>query len=190
MNEKIGIGVAGFAGAGKTTIAQSLKEELDASYVRTGSIIDEKATEILGEGASRLEITKWIKSEVDKRGVGFIDEWVVEKFESKNEHTFGIIDGVRSYPTERIPNYFPNFKILLIHAPREIRATRIEQRNRFTGQQDVDSFLESRDKMESEFGLAEIYENGADYRINNGEDFEKTTQDIDRLTTELVDQLD
>ena len=152
--EKIGIGVVGLPGAGKSIVSEVATEEFGIPTIIMGDIVreicQERGFEINPDNLGKIMVN--IRKE---EGMDAVAKRTLPKvLETKADLV--IIDGLRSYEeVELFRTNLSEFIVIAIHASPKTRFTRIQQRQRLDDSQDFQTF-QDRDSREISAGIAKI----------------------------------
>lgn len=184
--QQYAVGVAGYAGAGKTTVSKLFQEELDAVYANSGDQVRSHAIEALGEDVTSEEIGSWIHERIEEHGTRLVSEWLVSDIESAEPTTYAVIDGVRKMPETELTSCFDRFYVVLVHADNADRYQRIETRNKPRENVSGESAHTERDEREETYGLTELYEEETyDFFIQNDGSIESLKDSVAEIASKL-----
>lgn len=151
--EKIGIGVVGLPGSGKSIVSE-VGKELGIPTVIMGDIIRQVCLE------RGLEINSKNVGEVmvdirEKEGMDCVAKRTLPKIAEIKERIV-IIDGLRSFEeVEHFREHLKQFLIIAIHASPRTRHSRIRKRGRYDDSHDYKA-IQDRDLREIAAGIAKI----------------------------------
>lgn len=151
--------LTGMPGAGKSTVAISMKEK-GFFVITMGDIIREEAQrlklDLNDTNLGRLMIQ--LRKEL---GPGAVAELIVKKIgsmlisKSKEEIPVVVVDGLRSIAEVTVLNRVGQVRLLAIHASSQIRFAHLKARGRMDAPVVQSEFME-RDKRELEVGISEV----------------------------------
>lgn len=151
--------LTGMPGAGKSTVAISLKEK-GFFVITMGDIIREEAQrlklDLNDTNLGRLMIQ--LRKEL---GPGAVAELIVKKIgsmlisKSKEEIPVVVVDGLRSIAEVTVLNRVGQVRLLAIHASSQIRFAHLKERGRMDAPVVQSEFAE-REKRELEVGISEV----------------------------------
>jgi dephospho-CoA kinase len=164
-----GVGVTGYSGAGKTTVARAICERLDAAYVNVGDVVHDHVADALGKDADGDRISEWIAAQSDEYGYSADNRWVLDRLRALDHGRHVVIDGVRKTDgLDRVTGYFDRFDLVLVDCPFEERLRRVEARDREERNSSKVESLAERDRRERRYGIGEILaEERYDHRVDN-----------------------
>lgn len=179
VGQRYAVGVGGYPGAGKTTVARLLVEELDAVYVNTGDIVREKAREALGRPVDDTTVGEWIDGRIDEHGTELVSEWVVTELAGARRARYAVIDGCRSDPEPTLRDPFDRLFLVAVDTSELVRHRRIGRRGRTEP-------AEGRDDREAAYGMEELYDPAVhDARIDNDGSHEELREQVGWLADAL-----
>lgn len=152
--------LTGMPGAGKSTVANSLKEK-GFLVITMGDMIREEALrqELALDDANLGRLMIKLRNDI---GPGAVAELVVKKIStlvaatSSPEHPIVLIlDGVRSMAEVDVLKRISYLKILAIHASADIRFAHIKERKRSDAPVAQDGFM-MRDRRELDVGISDV----------------------------------
>ena len=149
--EKIIVCLTGMPGAGKSTIAEGLKEH-GHDIVNMGDAIREEAKR-RNIDPTRSNLAKIMLDIREKNGAGAVAELVAPKIDTSTSRVI-IIDGIRSNDEIRSLKRFGTVKTLAIHASIDTRLVFLQRRGRSDDPQTKDHF-EERDNRELSVGISD-----------------------------------
>lgn len=119
------IGLAGSKGSGKTTIAELLAQQINATVVSFGAYVRSKTTIVL----NTVELADLGAQLLREKGPRtFIDEAIAAT--SWNGTKPLIIEGIRHiHILDALYERFPQLRLVYIHIPDEVRTRRLEARD-------------------------------------------------------------
>jgi dephospho-CoA kinase len=173
------IGFVGLRGCGKGTAADVLRKEYQADYYRFSAIIRDIADK-LAIPHSRENFTKI--SEMVRATFGQDRfAYALEKEALASQKEIVVIDGIRRMEDIVALKPLPQFKLIAIEVPIELRYERIRNRGERPTEKDMtwDAFLAD-EKCSTELTIPEVMSH-ADITISNHgtkEEFEKQLKDI------------
>lgn len=177
--------LTGMPGAGKSTVAISLKEK-GFFVITMGDIIREEAQrlklDLNDTNLGRLMIQ--LRKEL---GPGAVAELIVKKIgsmlisKSKEEIPVVVVDGLRSIAEVTVLNRVGQVRLLAIHASSQIRFAHLKERGRMDAPVDQSEFTE-REKRELEVGISEVIALADEVISNNN----LTIDQLKSYSTEIV----
>jgi len=179
MKDKIIIGIAGMAGAGKATVEEIVKS-MGYPVVVMGDEVREEANrrglkptpENLGMVMLKLR---------EEEGPEVVAERCIPKIE-KADGKIVVVDGIRSpSEVEEFKRHFPNFILIAVHTSPETRFQRLFKRRRSDDPRGWETFVE-RDLRELSVGLGDVIAM-SDYMIVN----EGTRNQLKRRTRKVLE---
>jgi dephospho-CoA kinase len=163
--QKIIICLTGMPGAGKSTIASSLKEK-GFLVITMGDAVREEAKRQNLEPTDCNLGTLMLKLRTEL-GPGAIAHLILRKMEEDTNRKIVIIDGIRSMPEVDILKRVGYVKLLAIHASTNTRFIYTKERARFDSPSNIQDFV-VRDKRELIVGISEAIAL-ADETLSNNE---------------------
>jgi dephospho-CoA kinase len=163
--QKIIICLTGMPGAGKSTIASSLKEK-GFPVITMGDAVREEAKRQNLEPTDCNLGTLMLKLRTEL-GPGAIAHLILRKMEKDTNRKIVIIDGIRSMPEVDILKSVGYVKLLAIHASTNTRFIYTKERARFDSPSNIQDFV-VRDKRELIVGISEAIAL-ADETLSNNE---------------------
>jgi dephospho-CoA kinase len=163
--QKIIICLTGMPGAGKSTIASSLKEK-GFEVITMGDAVREEAKRQNLEPTDCNLGTLMLKLRTEL-GPGAIAHLILRKMEKDTNRKIVIIDGIRSMPEVDILKRVGYVKLLAIHASTNTRFIYTKERARFDSPSNIQDFV-VRDKRELIVGISEAIAL-ADETLSNNE---------------------
>lgn len=163
--QKIIICLTGMPGAGKSTIASSLKEK-GFEVITMGDAVREEAKRQNLEPTDCNLGTLMLKLRTEL-GPGAIAHLILRKMEKDTNRKIVIIDGIRSMPEVDILKSVGYVKLLAIHASTNTRFIYTKERARFDSPSNIQDFV-VRDKRELIVGISEAIAL-ADETLSNNE---------------------
>ena len=150
--KRIIVCLTGMPGAGKSTIASSLKEK-GFPVITMGDAVREEAKRQNLEPTDCNLGTLMLKLRTEL-GPGAIAHLILRKMEKDTNRKIVIIDGIRSMPEVDILKSVGNVKLLAIHASTNTRFIYTKERARFDSPSNIQDFV-VRDKRELIVGISE-----------------------------------
>jgi len=123
---KLIIGLVGQAGCGKGTATDLLKNEYRAGYIRFSGLL-EQIVNILGVERSRenlIKVSTGLRAELGED----ILSYAVEKYALNADEDIIVVDGIRRIDDIAALEPLPQFKLLAIDAPADLRFERMKKR--------------------------------------------------------------
>ena len=146
-------------GAGKSTVASSLKEE-GFFVISMGDVIREEAVRLKLD-LNDTNLGKLMIHLREEYGPGAVAELVVKKIEAillskrKGNDPVLIVDGVRSIPEVTVLNRVGLVRLLAIHAASHVRFVHLKERGRSDAPLVQSDFME-RERRELDVGISEV----------------------------------
>jgi len=163
MKQKIVVGVAGMAGAGKETV-NDIARSMGYSIVAMGDEV-RRETERRGLKPTPNNLGKTMLKLREEEGPTVMAKRCLSKIEAAGSKVV-VVDGVRSlHEVDEFRKHFPNFTLIAIHSSPETRFQRLFQRERSDDPKGWQTFVE-RDLRELSVGLGSAVAT-ADYMIVN-----------------------
>ncbi|MEM2760159.1 MAG: AAA family ATPase [Nitrososphaerales archaeon] len=169
--------ITGMPGAGKTTVAQALKEN-GFKVITMGDVVREEAAR-QGLEQDDVNLGKLMLKLRKIHGPGAIAYLVVQRI-MKDSSMFVAVDGLRSVHEVDVLRKHGIVKILGIHAPKETRFRFLTGRKRKDAPKTEDEFLH-RDKRELDVGIGEAISYADSIITNDG-----TIKELQQKALEVV----
>ena len=176
---KIIICLTGMPGAGKSTIASSLKEK-GFPVITMGDAVREEAKRQNLEPTDCNLGTLMLKLRTEL-GPGAIAHLILRKMEKDTNRKIVIIDGIRSMPEVDILKSVGYVKLLAIHASTNTRFIYTKERARFDSPSSIQDFV-VRDKRELTVGISEAIALADETLSNN----ELTVKELKEKAFEII----
>jgi dephospho-CoA kinase len=151
MMPKLIVCLTGMPGAGKTTIAESLKSKGFDKITMGDAVRAEAAKKKIEPSGSNLG--KLMIELREKNGLGAVAELIVDQIKNSQSNVV-LVDGVRSLAEVNVLKKVGMVKILAIHASGDIRYKFLTERNRSDAPTDREDFT-NRDSREMGVGMSE-----------------------------------
>lgn len=151
MMPKLIVCLTGMPGAGKTTIAESLKSKGFDKITMGDAVRAEAAKKKIEPSGSNLG--KLMIELREKNGLGAVAELIVDQIKNSQSDVV-LVDGVRSLAEVNVLKKVGMVKILAIHASGDIRYKFLTERNRSDAPTDREDFT-NRDSREMGVGMSE-----------------------------------
>ena len=177
--QKIIICLTGMPGAGKSTIASSLKEK-GFPVITMGDAVREEAKRQNLEPTDCNLGTLMLKLRTEL-GPGAIAHLILRKMEKDTNRKIVIIDGIRSMPEVDILKSVGYVKLLAIHASTNTRFVYTKERARFDSPSSIQDFV-VRDKRELTVGISEAIALADETLSNN----ELTVEELKEKAFEII----
>lgn len=177
--QKIIICLTGMPGAGKSTIASSLKEK-GFPVITMGDAVREEAKRQNLEPTDCNLGTLMLKLRTEL-GPGAIAHLILRKMEKDTNRKIVIIDGIRSMPEVDILKSVGYVKLLAIHASTNTRFIYTKERARFDSPSSIQDFV-VRDKRELTVGISEAIALADETLSNN----ELTVKELKEKAFEII----
>lgn len=151
--------LTGMPGAGKSTVASSLKEK-GFFVISMGDVIREEAMR-LELDPNDTNLGNLMVQLREESGPGAVAELVVNKIDSimiskhKGDNPVLIVDGVRSIPEVTVLNRVGIVRLLAIHAASRVRFVHLKERGRSDAPLVQSDFME-RERRELDVGISEV----------------------------------
>jgi dephospho-CoA kinase len=177
--KKIIVCLTGMPGAGKSTIAFSLKEK-GFPVITMGDAVREEAKRQNLEPTDCNLGTLMLKLRTEL-GPGAIAHLILRKMEKDTNRKIVIIDGIRSMPEVDILKSVGYVKLLAIHASTNTRFIYTKERARFDSPSSIQDFV-VRDKRELTVGISEAIALADETLSNN----ELTVKELKEKAFEII----
>jgi dephospho-CoA kinase len=177
--QKIIVCLTGMPGAGKSTIASSLKEK-GFLVITMGDAVREEAKRQNLEPTDCNLGTLMLKLRTEL-GPGAIAHLILRKMEKDTNRKIVIIDGIRSMPEVDILKSVGYVKLLAIHASTNTRFIYTKERARFDSPSSIKDFV-VRDKRELTVGISEAIALADETLSNN----ELTVEELKEKAFEII----
>jgi dephospho-CoA kinase len=177
--KKIIVCLTGMPGAGKSTIAFSLKEK-GFPVITMGDAVREEAKRQNLEPTDCNLGTLMLKLRTEL-GPGAIAHLILRKMEKDTDRKIVIIDGIRSMPEVDILKSVGYVKLLAIHASTNTRFIYTKERARFDSPSSIQDFV-VRDKRELTVGISEAIALADETLSNN----ELTVKELKEKAFEII----
>lgn len=161
MNKLI-VCLTGMPGAGKSTIAEGLKQK-GYDIINMGNIVREEAKKRNLE-PTRSNLGKLMLELREKNGAGAIAELIIPEIKHSTSNVI-MVDGIRSIDEIQVLKKYGNVKLLTIHASTDTRYDFLQKRGRSDDPQTKKHF-EERDNRELGVGISNSIAL-SDYAISN-----------------------
>ncbi|MGH9964377.1 MAG: AAA family ATPase [Nitrososphaeraceae archaeon] len=151
--------LTGMPGAGKSTVADSLKDK-GFLVITLGDVIREEASRLKLD-LNDTNLGKLMVKLREEFGPGAVAELVIRKIDSilvssGNRHTSVlIVDGIRSIAEVGVLKCVGHVRILAIHASTDIRFVHLKERRRTDAPLAQSDFME-RERRELDVGISEV----------------------------------
>ena len=183
------LGLTGLAGCGKSTVANYLKQKYGFQFVVFSEVLRDEAVRrgLLRPGLEVEQIKKILadlgdawRKETGKNEI--IAEKLIEKINSLNLRKVAV-DGFRApAEVELFRANFPNFKLIYVFAPADVRFKRRRMEDHTVTRQAFDE----RDKQDVEKkGLGKVIEM-ANMELNNSTDYRSLFLQIDHIMKSIL----
>jgi len=151
--------LTGMPGAGKSTVASSLKEK-GFLVITMGDVIREEAIR-LNLDLNDTNLGRLMVQLREEFGPGAVAELVVKKIDStlmsnrNGGNTVLIVDGIRSIAEVTVLNRVGQVRLLAIHASSRVRFVHLKERGRTDAPLAQSDFME-RERRELDVGISEV----------------------------------
>lgn len=151
--------LTGMPGAGKSTVASSLKEK-GFRVITMGDVIREEAMRLKLD-LSDTNLGKLMVQLREEFGPGAVAELVVKKIDStlmskrNRDNAVLIVDGIRSIAEVTVLNRVGQVRLLAIHASSHVRFVHLKERGRTDAPLAQSDFME-RERRELDVGISEV----------------------------------
>ncbi|MGA7368254.1 MAG: AAA family ATPase [Nitrososphaeraceae archaeon] len=151
--------LTGMPGAGKSTVASSLKEK-GFLVITMGDVIREEAIR-LNLDLNDTNLGRLMVQLREEFGPGAVAELVVKKIDStlmsnrNGGNTVLIVDGIRSIAEVTVLNRVGRVRLLAIHASSRVRFVHLKERGRTDAPLAQSDFME-RERRELDVGISEV----------------------------------
>ncbi|MGN6347676.1 MAG: nucleoside monophosphate kinase [Candidatus Nitrosocosmicus sp.] len=178
--------MTGMPGAGKSTVANMLKEK-KFYVIIMGDIIREKAIEKKIE-MNDENLGKLMKDLRQEYGNEIVAKLILQKIqEFDNDKNFIAIDGIRSYEEFKILKDLDFVKLLAIHASSKTRFDHIKLRDRSDSPSTYEQFLH-RDKREIDVGITEAIALADEVISNNEVSIKEFQNNVEKIISKWIDE--
>ena len=184
--QKIIICLTGMPGAGKSTIASSLKEK-GFPVITMGDAVREEAKRQNLEPTDCNLGTLMLKLRTEL-GPGAIAHLILRKMEKDTNRKIVIIDGIRSMPEVDILKSVGYVKLLAIHASTNTRFIYTKERARFDSPSNIQDFV-VRDKRELIVGISEAIALADETLSNNELTLEELKEKAFEIIQKWIDEI-
>jgi dephospho-CoA kinase len=158
-NRRVIICLTGMPGAGKSTVASSLKEK-GFLVITMGDVIREEAMRLKLD-LNDTNLGKLMVQLREQFGPGAVAELVVKKIDStlmrngNGDNAVLIVDGIRSIAEVTVLNRVGQVRLLAIHASSNVRFVHLKERGRSDAPLARSDFME-RERRELDVGISEV----------------------------------
>ena len=182
--KRLVICLTGMPGAGKSTVANLLKEK-NFHVIIMGDIIREKALEEKME-LNDENLGMLMKNLRYEYGNGIIAKLTLQKIKKLDDfNKFVVIDGIRSYEEFKILKDLDFVKLLAIHASSNTRYNHIKLRDRSDSPSSYEKFLQ-RDKREIDIGICEAIALSDEVISNNALTISEFRNNVEKIIAKWV----
>ncbi|WP_123539042.1 AAA family ATPase [Halosimplex salinum] len=182
------IGIVGLPGSGKSEAA-AVARELGVPVVTMGDVIRQACRDRGFDPATHHgEMARTLREE---NGPGAIAEASLPMIEDHlSDADTVVVDGIRSdVEVDRFVDAFGDeFTLVEVHAPRALRAERLDLRGRDATAEEGGESLDERDERELSFGMGEAMEM-ADVTVANDASLEAFQSTVERLLSDGPDAI-
>lgn len=173
--------LTGMPGAGKSTVANFLKEK-NFHLITMGDVIREKAIE-RNLPLNDKNLGELMKNLRKQHGNEIVAKLIVQKIKESKSVNFIVVDGIRSYTEFIVLKKIGFVRLLAIHASSDIRYDHIKLRDRSDSPVNHEKFLQ-RDEREMSVGISKAIAL-ADESISNNN---LTLTELENNVEEIVDK--
>ena len=180
------LGIVGLPGSGKGEFSK-IAEQLGIPVVVMGDVIREEVQKIglPPTGENMGIISKALREKDGMAAIAIACIPVVERQSDENKSNLVLIDGLRSDEEMHVlRDHFPDFVLIAINAPDEIRLTRLCSRGRSDDIRTREE-LQERDARETSFGLLKAIKM-ADLTIENKTDINTFKEKVESVLNDLM----
>lgn len=181
--KRLVICLTGMPGAGKSTVANLLKEK-NFHVIVMGDIIREKALEEKME-LNDENLGMLMKNLRYEYGNGIIAKLILPKIKKLESNKFVVIDGIRSYEEFKILKDLDFVKLLAVHASSNTRYNHIKLRDRSDSPSSYEKFLQ-RDKREIDIGICEAIALSDEVISNNALTISEFRNNVEKIIAKWV----
>jgi dephospho-CoA kinase len=184
--------LTGMPGAGKSTVANSLKDK-GFLVITMGDVIREEALR-LNLDLNDTNLGKLMIKMRNEIGLGAIAELVIKKIKAEvgstgsGYPTVVVVDGVRSIAEIKVLKRIGNVRLLAIHASADIRFVHIKERRRPDAPLARNDFQE-RDRRELDVGISEAIALADEAISNNNLSINQLKTAAFEIVTKWIDSL-
>lgn len=184
--KKIVIGLVGQIACGKGVMKQYLIKTNDASDYRFSTILRDAMNRLSIE-LSRENLQKFSTTIRQNFGEDILAK-AIAKDAKDDSHHFIVIDGIRRMADIKYLKKLPEFRLISIHADKEIRLQRVINRNENPGddKKTMEEF-EKEEMAEPEMEIPQVMDN-ADYKINNNGSWDELHSQIDVIVEKIKNE--
>lgn len=159
--EKVGYGICGYAGAGKSTAAEMIADWTGAINIETGDTVRAGAEDHFGVSADELssdELGEYSTMRREEDGGDYVAQDIIDQLERRDDFPAKpvVVCGIRDTEVPALfRDWFDSFELIAIHADFDTRLHRLRGRGR-NGEDAFDKHdLAERDGRESMWGTAD-----------------------------------
>lgn len=184
--------LTGMPGAGKSTVANSLKDK-GFLVITMGDVIREEALR-LNLDLNDTNLGKLMIKMRNEIGPGAIAELVIKKIKAEvgstgsGNPTVVVVDGVRSIAEIKVLKRIGDVRLLAIHASADIRFVHIKERRRTDAPLAQNDFQE-RDRRELDVGISEAIALADEAISNNNLTINQLKTAAFEIVTKWIDSL-
>jgi len=183
--------LTGMPGAGKSTVAASLKEK-GFSLLTMGDIVREEAKQQNLEPTDSNLGNLMLKLRCDL-GPGAVAHLVLRKMQRDSDNGLAIsnvvIDGIRSIPEVEVLKTIGHVKLLAIHASKNTRFGHLKERARTDAPSIIEDLI-TRDKRELKVGVSEAIALADEILSNNDQTIGELKEKTLVLIQKWIDEID
>jgi len=162
---KIGVGLTGYPGAGKTLLAAEASR-MGLPVLNMGDVVREEADK-RGVEPTRENMTRLMFKLREEEGPLAVARRILDKCR-RVEGKLVVIDGLRTVDELRLfKESFKRFILVMVDAPREERFRRLHKRGRSDDPKTLEELVD-RDRAEETLGLGELMKKADRLIVNSG----------------------
>ena len=177
------IGLVGQAGSGKGTVADFLREEYEAGYIRFSGILGDLLV-TLGVEKSRDNFIAISKAVREAFGEDVLS-YAVEKKSLTSPEDIIVVDGIRRPEDIVALEPLPHFRLLSIEVPAKVRFERMKNRGEKTGETEMTwEQFQAQEEAETERTIPSVMKRAWKTIANEG-----TKEELEQAVTALMAEL-
>ena len=184
--------LTGMPGAGKSTVASSLKEK-GFRVITMGDLIREEAIRLKLD-LNDTNLGKLMVQLREEFGPGAVAELVVKKIHStltssqQEDNAILIVDGIRSVAEVTVLKRVGQVRLLAIHASSHVRFVHLKERGRTDAPLSQSDFME-RERRELDVGISEVIALADEVVSNNKLTIEQLKVNAFEITMKWINSL-